>query len=180
GITEFDRVLGGGLMPGSVILLGGDPGIGKTTLAMQAASKIKDKVLYVTGEESEKQIKLRSSRLKITSEEFYVLAETELGQILASINNLQPSVVVIDSIQTMYRSELENSPGTITQIRECTSLLMEEAKKKNYSVVIIGHVTKEGMIAGPKLLEHIVDTVIQFEGESNHSFRILRAQKNRF
>lgn len=180
GIMEFDRVLGGGLMPGSVILLGGDPGIGKSTLAMQAASNIKSKVLYVTGEESEKQIKLRSSRLKITSDEFYVLAETELGQIIASINNLEPSVVIIDSIQTMYRSELENSPGTITQIRECTSLLMEEAKKKHYSVIIIGHVTKEGMIAGPKLLEHIVDTVIQFEGESNHSFRILRAQKNRF
>ncbi|MFO7523976.1 MAG: DNA repair protein RadA [Ignavibacteriaceae bacterium] len=180
GIIEFDRVLGGGLMPGSVILLGGDPGIGKSTLAMQASANIKSKVLYVTGEESEKQIKLRSSRLKITSDEFYVLAETELGQIVASINNLEPSVVIIDSIQTMYRSELENSPGTITQIRECTSLLMEEAKKKNYSVIIIGHVTKEGMIAGPKLLEHIVDTVIQFEGESNHSFRILRAQKNRF
>ncbi len=180
GITEFDRVLGGGLMPGSVILLGGDPGIGKSTLAMQAASNIKNKVLYVTGEESEKQIKLRSSRLKITSEEFYVLAETELGQITASINNLEPAVVIIDSIQTMYRSELENSPGTITQVRECTSLLMEEAKKKHYAVIIIGHVTKEGMIAGPKLLEHIVDTVIQFEGESNHSFRILRAQKNRF
>ncbi|MBS4032964.1 MAG: DNA repair protein RadA [Ignavibacterium sp.] len=180
GITEFDRVLGGGLMPGSVVLLGGDPGIGKSTLAMQASANIKNKVLYVTGEESEKQIKLRSSRLKITSDEFYVLAETELGQIIASINNLDPAVVIIDSIQTMYRSELENSPGTITQIRECTSLLMEEAKKKNYSVIIIGHVTKEGMIAGPKLLEHIVDTVIQFEGESNHSFRILRAQKNRF
>lgn len=180
GITEFDRVLGGGLMPGSVILLGGDPGIGKSTLAMQASANIKNKVLYVTGEESEKQIKLRSSRLKITSDEFYVLSETELGQIIASINNLDPAVVIIDSIQTMYRSELENSPGTITQIRECTSLLMEEAKKKNYSVIIIGHVTKEGMIAGPKLLEHIVDTVIQFEGESNHSFRILRAQKNRF
>jgi DNA repair protein RadA/Sms len=180
GITEFDRVLGGGLMPGSVVLLGGDPGIGKSTLAMQACSKIKKIVLYVTGEESDKQIKLRSSRLKITSDEFYVLAETELEQVIASINNLSPSVVIIDSIQTMYRSELENSPGTITQIRECTSLLMEEAKKNHYSVVIIGHVTKEGMIAGPKLLEHIVDTVIQFEGESSHSFRILRAQKNRF
>jgi DNA repair protein RadA/Sms len=151
GITEFDRVLGGGLMPGSVILLGGDPGIGKSTLAMQASANIKNKVLYVTGEESEKQIKLRSSRLKITSDEFYVLSETELGQIIASINNLDPAVVIIDSIQTMYRSELENSPGTITQIRECTSLLMEEAKKKNYCVIIIGHVTKEGMIAGPKL-----------------------------
>ncbi|NWF91264.1 MAG: DNA repair protein RadA [Ignavibacteriaceae bacterium] len=180
GIDEFDRVLGGGLMPGSVILLGGDPGIGKSTLAMQAVANIRQKVLYATGEESEKQIKLRASRLKISSPEFYVQAETNLSDILGAVNQLSPSVVVIDSIQTMYRSELDNSPGTITQIRECTALLMEEAKKKHYSVIIIGHVTKEGMIAGPKLLEHIVDTVIQFEGESNHSFRILRAQKNRF
>lgn len=180
GINEFDRVLGGGLMPGSVILLGGDPGIGKSTLAMQAAANIRQKVLYATGEESEKQIKLRASRLKINSPEFYVQAETNLSDILGAINQLSPSVVVIDSIQTMYRAELDNSPGTITQIRECTALLMEEAKKKHYSVIIIGHVTKEGMIAGPKLLEHMVDTVIQFEGESNYSFRILRAQKNRF
>ena len=180
GINEFDRVLGGGLMPGSVILLGGDPGIGKSTLAMQAAANIRQKVLYATGEESEKQIKLRASRLKLNSPEFYVQAETNLSDILGAINQLSPAVVVIDSIQTMYRAELDNSPGTITQIRECTSLLMEEAKKKHYSVIIIGHVTKEGMIAGPKLLEHMVDTVIQFEGESNYSFRILRAQKNRF
>lgn len=180
GINEFDRVLGGGLMPGSVVLLGGDPGIGKSTLAMQATANIKQKVLYATGEESEKQIKLRASRLKLNSKEFYVQAETNLSDILGVINQLSPSVVVIDSIQTMYRSELDNSPGTITQIRECTALLMEEAKKKHYSVIIIGHVTKEGMIAGPKLLEHMVDTVIQFEGESNYSFRILRAQKNRF
>src|SRR4030066_663169 len=180
GIDEFDRVVGGGLMPGSVILLGGDPGIGKTTLAIQAAANINKKVLYATGEESEKQIKLRASRLKLNSSEFYVQAETNLSDILGAMNQPSPSVVVIDSIQTMYRSELYNSPGTITQIRECTALLMEEAKKKHYSVIIIGHVTKEGMIAGPKLLEHMVDTVIQFEGESNYSFRILRAQKNRF
>ncbi|MBK9097046.1 MAG: DNA repair protein RadA [bacterium] len=180
GINEFDRVLGGGLMPGSVVLLGGDPGIGKSTLAMQATANIGQKVLYATGEESEKQIKLRASRLKITSSDFFVQAETNLSDIIGAINQLSPSVVVIDSIQTMYRSELDNSPGTITQIRECTALLMEEAKKKHYSVIIIGHVTKEGMIAGPKLLEHMVDTVIQFEGESNYSFRILRAQKNRF
>ncbi len=180
GIGEFDRVLGGGLMPGSVILLGGDPGIGKSTLAMQASSNINQKVLYVTGEESEKQIKLRSSRLKLKSSNFYVQADTNLSNILGAINQLNPSVVVIDSIQTMYRSELDNSPGTITQVRECTSLLMDEAKKKHFCVIIIGHVTKEGMIAGPKLLEHMVDTVVQFEGESNYSFRILRAQKNRF
>ena len=179
-ITEFDRVLGGGLMPGSIILLGGDPGIGKSTLAMQAAANIKSKVLYVSGEESDKQIKLRASRLKLKTDDFYVFPETDLGHIISAINSVSPSVVIIDSIQTTYRAELENSPGTITQIRECTSLLMEEAKKNNYSVLIIGHVTKEGMIAGPKILEHIVDTVIQFEGESNHSFRILHAQKNRF
>jgi DNA repair protein RadA/Sms len=179
-IPEFDRVLGGGLMPGSVILLGGDPGIGKSTLAMQAAANVKEKVLYVTGEESEKQIKLRSSRLHLKSENFFVFAETDFAHIIAAINNVEPAVVVIDSIQTMYRSELENSPGTITQIRECTSLLMEEAKKKHYSVIIIGHVTKEGMLAGPKILEHIVDTVVQFEGETNHTFRILRSLKNRF
>ena len=180
GIIEFDRVLGGGIMPGSVILLGGDPGIGKSTIAMQAAASIKEKVLYVTGEESEKQIKLRSGRLKVKSDSFFVQAETELSNILGAIKEISPSVVIIDSIQTTYRSELENSPGTITQIRECAAMLMEEAKKNHYSVIIIGHVTKEGMIAGPKILEHMVDTVLQFEGESNHSFRILRAQKNRF
>jgi DNA repair protein RadA/Sms len=180
GINEFDRVLGGGLMPGSVVLLGGDPGIGKSTLAMQAASAIKDKVLYVTGEESERQVKIRASRLKVKSDDFYILPETDLNPVIAAINTLKPVLVIIDSIQTMYRSEFENSPGTVTQIRECTSLLMEEAKKKHYSVLIIGHVTKEGIIAGPKLLEHIVDTVIQFEGETHHSYRILRSQKNRF
>ena len=180
GIVEFDRVLGGGIMPGSVILLGGDPGIGKSTIAMQAAASIKEKVLYVTGEESEKQIKLRSLRLKVKSDSFYIQAETELSNILGAIKEISPSVVIIDSIQTTFRSELENSPGTITQIRECTALLMEEAKKNHYSVIVIGHVTKEGLIAGPKILEHIVDTVLQFEGETNHSFRILRAQKNRF
>ena len=180
GIIEFDRVLGGGIMPGSVILLGGDPGIGKSTIAMQAAAGIREKVLYVTGEESEKQIKLRSARLKLKSDTFFIQAETELSNILGAIKEINPSIVIIDSIQTTYRSELENSPGTITQIRECAALMMEEAKKNHFSVIIIGHVTKEGMIAGPKILEHMVDTVLQFEGEANHSFRILRAQKNRF
>ncbi|MCH9029743.1 MAG: DNA repair protein RadA, partial [Bacteroidetes bacterium] len=126
------------------------------------------------------QIKLRASRLKLVPDDFFVFPETDLGHIIAAINNVSPAVVVIDSIQTIYRPELENSPGTITQIRECTSLLMEEAKRKHFSVIIIGHVTKEGMVAGPKILEHIVDTVIQFEGDSHHSLRILRAQKNRF
>ena len=177
GINELDRVLGGGFMPGSVTLLGGDPGIGKSTLVMQSAGKITEKVLYVTGEESAKQIKIRASRLKIKSDSFYILAETDLSVILSAISQLTPDVVVIDSIQTMYRSELENSPGTITQIRECTALLMDEAKRKHFCVIIVGHVTKEGMIAGPKVLEHIVDTVLQFEGDSQHSFRILRALK---
>lgn len=180
GLPEFDRVLGGGFMPGSVILLGGDPGIGKSTLAMQAAAKVKNKVLYVSGEESERQLKLRASRLKISSDDFYVLAETDLNLIISAVINNDPSLVVIDSIQTVYRNEFDNSAGTITQIRECTSLLMEEAKKRHFAVLIIGHVTKEGAIAGPKILEHIVDTVIQFEGDTQHSFRILRAQKNRF
>lgn len=180
GIGELDRVLGGGFIPGSVILLGGDPGIGKSTLAMQAASRINQKVLYVTGEESTAQIKTRAARLNIKSDDFFILSETDLNIILAAINSLTPSLVIIDSIQTMYRSELDNSPGTITQIRECTSQLMDTAKKNDISVLIVGHVTKEGFIAGPKVLEHMVDTVIQFEGESHHAFRILRAQKNRF
>ena len=180
GIKEFDRVLGGGIMPGSVVLLGGDPGIGKSTLAMQAAANISSNVLYVTGEESPKQIKLRALRLKIKSDNFFILAETNLNNILSSIKEAEPSVVVIDSIQTMHSEQFDNSPGTVTQIRECTSLLMEEAKKGHFAVILIGHVTKEGIIAGPKVLEHIVDTVLQFEGESNHSFRILRSQKNRF
>jgi DNA repair protein RadA/Sms len=179
-IDEFDRVLGGGLMPGSVVLLGGDPGIGKSTLAMQACANIKSPVLYVSGEESSKQIKLRAERLKITSDDFYVMPETDLHTILDTMEKISPSVVVIDSIQTVELSELDNAPGTMTQIRECTAALMEEAKKKHYCVILIGHVTKEGLIAGPKVLEHIVDTVIQFEGEHHHSFRILRAQKNRF
>ena len=179
-MEEFDRVLGGGFMPGSVILLGGDPGIGKSTLAMQAASQINNNILYVTGEESAIQIKTRAARLGIQSNNFYILPETDLNTILASINSLSPALVIIDSIQTMYRSELDNSPGTITQIRECTSFLMETTKKNNISMLIVGHITKEGFIAGPKVLEHMVDTVIQFEGESHHAFRILRAQKNRF
>jgi len=179
-IEEFDRVLGGGLMPGSVVLLGGDPGIGKSTLAMQACANLKAPALYVSGEESSKQIKLRAERLKITADDFYVMPETDLHTILDTIDKISPSVVVIDSIQTVALSELVNSPGTMTQIRECTVALMEEAKKKHFCVIVIGHVTKEGLIAGPKILEHIVDTVIQFEGEHHHAFRILRAQKNRF
>jgi len=180
GMVEFDRVLGGGLIIGSVVLIGGDPGIGKSTLVLQAASKIKLKVLYATGEESIQQIKSRAARLKIKSDSLFIASETDLHRILNTINTEKPEVVIIDSIQTIYNSDFDNSPGTVTQIRECTAKLMEDAKKNDYSVIIIGHVTKEGVIAGPKILEHIVDTVIQFEGEWNSSYRIIRAQKNRF
>jgi len=180
GISEFDRVLGGGLTIGSVVLIGGEPGIGKSTLVLQAASKIKTKVLYATGEESIQQIKSRASRLKIKSDSLFIIAETDLHLILNTINNEKPEVVIIDSIQTMHDTDFENSPGTVTQIRECTARLMEEAKKNSFTVIIVGHVTKEGVIAGPKILEHIVDTVVHFEGEINSSYRIIRALKNRF
>jgi len=180
GISEFDRVLGGGLIQGSVILIAGDPGIGKSTLVLQAVSKLNNKVIYVTGEESLEQISLRASRLKIQNENLFILPETNLNLILEIFEREAPSVVVIDSIQTIYREELDGSPGTIGQIRECTASLMEYAKKNNVAVIIIGHITKDGLIAGPKALEHIVDTVIQFSGEKNYSFRILRAIKNRF
>lgn len=179
-IKEFDRVLGGGLISGSVILIAGDPGIGKSTLVLQAVSNLKEKVIYVTGEESLEQISLRAARLKLKNENLYILAETNLNQIIEILEQEKPSIAVIDSIQTIYRDELESSPGTIGQIRECTSALMDFAKKNNVAIIIIGHITKDGLIAGPKALEHIVDTVIQFSGEKNYSFRILRAIKNRF
>ncbi|MFZ1291517.1 MAG: DNA repair protein RadA [Melioribacteraceae bacterium] len=179
-LNEFDRVLGGGLIIGSVVLIGGDPGIGKSTLVMQAASSIKVKVLYVTGEESVKQINLRAKRLKVNEENIFILSETNLDIITSAIDKLKPEVVIIDSIQTTFKPEYDNAPGTVTQIRECTNFLMQLAKTLNFSVLLIGHVTKEGFIAGPKVLEHIVDTVLQFEGEKNYSYRILRAQKNRF
>ncbi len=180
GITEFDRVLGGGLIIGSVVLIGGDPGIGKSTLVMQAASSTKAKILYVTGEESVKQINLRAKRLKVDEENIFILSETNVDIITSAIDKIKPDVVIIDSIQTMQKPEFENAPGTVTQIRECTNFLMQLAKTLNFSLLLIGHVTKEGFLAGPKVLEHIVDTVLQFEGEKNYSYRILRAQKNRF
>jgi len=179
-IEEFDRVLGGGLISGSVVLIAGDPGIGKSTLVLQAAAKINKTVLYVSGEESAQQIKLRASRLKINSDSLLILAETDLHTILHVIKNENPKVVIIDSIQTMVNANFENSAGTVTQIRECTATLLERAKQDNFSVIIVGHVTKDGTIAGPKILEHIVDTVIQFEGDVKNSYRILRAIKNRF
>ncbi len=180
GIKEFDRVLGGGLVPGSVILIGGDPGIGKSTLIMQAVSRMDSKVLYVSGEESLKQLSLRAKRLKLNPDGFYIITETDYSIIKETIKETEPGVVVIDSIQTIYKPDYDNAPGTVTQIRECTADIMQYAKSNNIVFIIIGHITKEGFIAGPKILEHIVDTVIQFEGERNHSYRILRAQKNRY
>ncbi|MBU0559806.1 MAG: DNA repair protein RadA [Bacteroidetes bacterium] len=179
-ISEFDRVLGGGLMQGSVVLIGGDPGIGKSTLVMQAASKIAGKVLYVTGEESAQQIKLRAERLNVKHGNIFILPETNLEIIYSAIVKIEPDVVIIDSIQTVYKPDFDNTPGTVTQIRESTAFLMSKAKSSGFTVILIGHVTKEGYIAGPKVLEHIVDTVLQFEGDKSHAFRILRAQKNRF
>ena len=180
-ITELDRVLGGGIVDGSVILVGGDPGIGKSTLMLQIAEKISGKkILYVSGEESGSQIKLRADRLNYKLDNFYILSETNLEIIQAVIERETPDIVVIDSIQTVYRTEIESAPGTVSQLRESTALIMKLAKTYNFSVFIVGHITKEGVIAGPKVLEHMVDVVLQFEGERTHSFRILRGIKNRF
>ncbi|CAN5456688.1 DNA repair protein RadA [soil metagenome] len=181
GITELDRVLGGGIVSGSVIMIGGDPGIGKSTLMLQLAEKIVDKkILYVSGEESAQQIKLRCDRLGFQLENFYILSETNLEIVSSVIESLSPDIIVVDSIQTVYRPELESTPGTVAQLRESTSLLINIAKTKNIPIFIVGHITKEGMIAGPKILEHIVDVVLQFEGERTHSYRVLRGIKNRF
>jgi DNA repair protein RadA/Sms len=180
-IEELDRVLGGGIVPGSVVLVGGDPGIGKSTLMMQLSDKIKDNtILYVSGEESPKQIKLRCERLGFAHDEFYILSETSLEIIAAIVDKLKPDIVIIDSIQTIYRNELESSPGSVSQLRESTAAIIQIAKAKNISFFLIGHITKEGFIAGPKVLEHMVDTVLQFEGERTHAYRVLRAIKNRF
>lgn len=180
GIAELDRALGGGFVFGSIILIGGDPGIGKSTLLLQAGAKCAKKVLYVSAEESEQQIKGRADRLGLSNDSLYLLCETSLEQILNRIEQQQPELVIIDSIQTIYKSGLDNSPGSVTQIRECTYTLMEETKRRGFTCVVVGHVTKEGMIAGPKVLEHIVDTVLYFEGDSSKVYRIIRAEKNRF
>jgi DNA repair protein RadA/Sms len=180
-IQELDRVLGGGIVPGSVVLVGGDPGIGKSTLMMQLSDKIKNNtILYVSGEESPKQIKLRCERLGFAHDDFYILSETSLEIIAAIVDKLKPEIVIIDSIQTIYRNELESSPGSVSQLRESTAAITQIAKAKNISFFLIGHITKEGVIAGPKVLEHMVDTVLQFEGERTHAYRVLRAIKNRF
>ncbi|WP_053217641.1 DNA repair protein RadA [Virgibacillus senegalensis] len=182
-MPEFNRVLGGGIVPGSLVLIGGDPGIGKSTLLLQVSSQLARKqmnVLYISGEESARQTKLRADRLGVTSDNLYVLAETNLLDISNQIEQLNPSFVVIDSIQTIYREEVTSAPGSVSQVRECTSELMRIAKSKGIPIFIVGHVTKEGSIAGPRLLEHMVDAVLYFEGERHHTFRILRGVKNRF
>ena len=182
GISELDRVLGGGIVKGSLILLGGDPGIGKSTILLQICRKLCDnlKILYVSGEESKRQIKLRAARLNAESDNLLVLTETDAQTIAEVIRTDKPDMVMIDSIQTISISELSSSPGSVTQVRECTNFLMKVAKSLDIPMFIVGHVNKEGSIAGPKVLEHIVDSVLYFEGDKQMSYRILRAVKNRF
>jgi len=183
GIQELDRVLGGGIVSGSLILLGGAPGIGKSTLILQAASlfsKNYKKVLYISGEESASQIKIRADRLDAVDDELYILAETEFDQITAHLNKDKYSLVVVDSIQTIFDPRLDSAPGSISQVKQITNSLMKIAKTRDIPIVLIGHVTKEGDLAGPRVLEHLVDAVLQFEGERSYSYRLLRAVKNRF
>lgn len=182
GLGELDRVLGGGAVKGSLVLVGGAPGIGKSTLLLQICSDLgkNQKVLYVSGEESETQIKLRANRLKVTTENLYLLSETDLGSVLEMAQELKPEVLIADSIQTLYNRENTSSPGSISQVKDCTMALMQLAKGSGITVFVVGHVNKEGSIAGPKVLEHMVDCVLYFEGEDAHNYRILRAAKNRF
>lgn len=177
---ELNRVLGGGIVPGSLTLLGGEPGIGKSTLLLQISLHLNFKTLYVSGEESQQQIKMRAERINPKSNNCYILTETKTQNIFQQIEKLEPEIVIIDSIQTLHSDYIESSPGSISQIRECTAELIKYAKETSVPVVLIGHITKEGSIAGPKVLEHMVDTVLQFEGDRNHVYRILRAHKNRF
>lgn len=177
---ELDRVLGGGLVKGSVLLLGGEPGIGKSTLLLQVALGVSKKVLYVSGEESQSQIKMRAERLRNQNKDCLILTETKTQNIFKSIEESAPNIVVIDSIQTLYTDTIDASPGSISQIRETTAELIKFAKETSTPVILIGHITKDGHIAGPKILEHMVDVVLQFEGDRNYTYRILRAQKNRF
>lgn len=183
GISELERVLGGGIVPASVVLCAGDPGIGKSTLLLQmalACSSSGRRVLYISAEESAKQVRLRADRLGEISGELYILAQTELNDIMGQIQLIKPDIVIADSIQTIYSPDISSAPGSVSQVRECAGRLMRLAKEQGCSIFIVGHVTKEGSIAGPKVLEHIVDTVLYFEGERSNTFRILRAAKNRF
>ena len=180
---ELNRVLGGGIVRGSLVLIGGDPGIGKSTLLLQVSSQLANKnhsVLYISGEESLRQTRLRADRLGVTSDKLLVYAETNLEDISLTIERVKPDFVIVDSIQTVYHPEVTSAPGSVSQVRECTSELMRVGKTKGIAIFIVGHVTKEGSIAGPRLLEHMVDTVLYFEGERHHTYRILRAVKNRF
>lgn len=183
GLNELDRVLGGGIVKGSLILVGGDPGIGKSTLLLQVSKNISlqgYKVFYVSGEESEKQIKLRAQRLNVKGNNVYIVAETNLSIIEKQIESLKPDIVIVDSIQTMFKMELQSAPGSVSQVRESTLTFMRLAKGLSIPMFIVGHVTKEGAIAGPRVLEHMVDTVLYFEGERHHTYRVIRSVKNRF
>ena len=183
GIAEFDRVLGGGIMPGSVVLVGGDPGIGKSTLLLQMAGQLALaglRLIYISAEESAGQIRLRAGRIGALSDQLFLLAETNLSTLLDQLHGAEPTVVVVDSIQTIYFPELDSAPGSVSQVRECAARLVYFAKESGVPVFLVGHVTKEGTVAGPRVLEHLVDTVLYLEGERHHHFRILRAAKNRF
>lgn len=183
GFGELDRVLGDGIVKGSLVLVGGDPGIGKSTLLLQVCRNLAasgKRLLYISGEESLKQIKMRANRIGAVSGELFFLCETNLDAVSGAIENTKPEIVVIDSIQTMYREDLSSAPGSVSQVRESTNLLMQIAKGYGITIFIVGHVTKEGVVAGPRVLEHMVDTVLYFEGDRNDSYRILRAVKNRF
>lgn len=178
--SELNRVLGGGIVPGSLVLIGGEPGIGKSTLLLQISLLLNIKVLYVTGEESQQQIKRRADRINSNSELCFILNETNVEKIITEINLINPELVIVDSVQTLQTDSIDNSPGSVSQIKESTSHFLKYAKKTNLPFVIVGHITKDGGIAGPKILEHMVDVVLQFEGDRNHIYRILRSKKNRF
>ena len=178
--AELNRVLGGGIIPGALMLLGGEPGIGKSTLLLQIAMTIGHKVLYVSGEESQQQIKIRADRMNTSSENCYILSETKTQHIFSQIEALEPQLVIIDSVQTLHTDYIDSGPGSISQIKECTSEFIRFAKETHVPVFLVGHITKDGQIAGPKILEHMVDVVLHFEGDRNHIYRILRTQKNRF
>jgi len=180
GIHELDQVVGGGIVPGSVILLGGEPGIGKSTLLLQVAVRLQKKVLYVSGEESPQQIYLRAQRLQMPTNTCYIYSETNVAAIIQEIKNFQPELVIIDSVQTLKHPDIDASPGSVSQIRETSNLLIELAKQSHIPMILIGHINKEGSIAGPKILEHMVDVVLQFEGDMQNVYRILRSNKNRF
>nr|AIA11126.1 DNA repair protein RadA [uncultured bacterium] len=183
GVTEFDRVLGGGIVPGTLVLIGGDPGIGKSTLLLQVADKLSaagSLVLYISGEESERQIKLRGERLAVEAKNVFILPETNLENIINEIERLKPGAIIVDSIQTVFSSAIDSAPGSVSQVREVAHQFLLLAKNRGIPIFLIGHITKDGSIAGPKILEHIVDTVLYFEGERHHNHRIVRAVKNRF